>query len=86
LSSRLGRYATCKNGEFKFILNYQDHLTKFIQLRPLKSKTAEVVAHPFVKLYFFMNLLPIYFDATIVYRIVINKTIYKKYTIKTILY
>lgn len=26
---------TCKDGEFKFILNYQDHLTKFIQLRPL---------------------------------------------------
>jgi len=32
---------TCKDGEFKFILNYQDHLTKFIQLRPLKSKNAE---------------------------------------------
>lgn len=31
---------TCKDGEFKFILNYQDHLTKFIQLRPLKTKTA----------------------------------------------
>ncbi|XP_025198890.1 KRAB-A domain-containing protein 2-like, partial [Melanaphis sacchari] len=36
---------TCKDGEYKFILNYQDHLTKFIQLRPLKSKTAEEVAH-----------------------------------------
>lgn len=36
---------TCKDGEYKFILNYQDHLTEFIQLRPLKSKTAEVVVH-----------------------------------------
>ncbi|XP_035228997.1 KRAB-A domain-containing protein 2-like [Stegodyphus dumicola] len=30
-------------GEFKFILNYQDHLMKFILLRALKSKRAEVV-------------------------------------------
>uniref|UniRef100_A0A2S2PCC0 KRAB-A domain-containing protein 2 n=1 Tax=Schizaphis graminum TaxID=13262 RepID=A0A2S2PCC0_SCHGA len=36
---------TCKDGEYKFILNYQDQLRKFIQLRPLKSKTAEEVAH-----------------------------------------
>ncbi|XP_050056256.1 KRAB-A domain-containing protein 2-like [Aphis gossypii] len=42
---------TCKDGEYKFILNYQDHLTKFIQLRPLKSKTAEEVA---------LTLLPIF--------------------------
>nr|XP_012312992.1 KRAB-A domain-containing protein 2 [Aotus nancymaae] len=33
------------DGEFKFILYYQDHLTKFIILRPLKSKqTHEVVS------------------------------------------
>jgi hypothetical protein len=31
--------------QYKFILVYQDHLTKFIQLRPLKSKRAEEVAH-----------------------------------------
>lgn len=42
---------TCKYGEYKFILNYQDHLTKFIQLRPLKSKTAEEVV---------LTLLPIF--------------------------
>jgi len=42
---------TCKDGEYNFILNYQDHLTKFIQLRPLKSKTAEEVA---------LTLLPIF--------------------------
>lgn len=42
---------TCKYGEYKFIHNYQDHLTKFIQLRPLKSKTAEEVV---------LTLLPIF--------------------------
>ncbi|XP_060836281.1 KRAB-A domain-containing protein 2-like [Rhopalosiphum padi] len=42
---------TCKDGEFKFILNYQDHLTKFIQLRPLKSKTAEKVAHHLLNIF-----------------------------------
>jgi hypothetical protein len=25
-------------GEYKFIKNYQDHLTKFVFLRPLKTK------------------------------------------------
>jgi len=31
--------------QYKFILNYQDHLTKFVQLRPLQSKRAEEVAY-----------------------------------------
>lgn len=31
--------------EFRFILNYQDHLTKFTVLRALKTKTAEEVAY-----------------------------------------
>ncbi|XP_062967528.1 KRAB-A domain-containing protein 2 isoform X2 [Cynocephalus volans] len=31
------------DGEFKFILYYQDHLTKFIILRPLKTKQAHEV-------------------------------------------
>lgn len=31
--------------QYKFILVYQDHLTKFVQLRPLKSKRAEEVAY-----------------------------------------
>ncbi|XP_037666172.1 KRAB-A domain-containing protein 2 [Choloepus didactylus] len=31
------------DGEFKFILYYQDHLTKFIILRPLKAKRAHEV-------------------------------------------
>ncbi|XP_054267157.1 KRAB-A domain-containing protein 2-like [Macrosteles quadrilineatus] len=32
------------DGEYKFILNYQDHLTKFVVLRPLKTKTADEVS------------------------------------------
>lgn len=35
---------TQPDNEFKFILNYQDHLTKFVVLRPLKTKTASEVA------------------------------------------
>lgn len=31
--------------DYKFILNYQDHLTKFVFLKPLKSKRAEEVAY-----------------------------------------
>lgn len=31
--------------QYKFIMNYQDHLTKFLILRPLKTKTAAEVAY-----------------------------------------
>ena len=34
-----------KDGEFRFIMNYQDHLTKMVTLRPLKTKTAEDYMH-----------------------------------------
>lgn len=33
------------DGQYKFIMVYQDHLTKFVQLRALKSKRAEEVAY-----------------------------------------
>lgn len=36
---------TCKDRKLKFILNYQDRLIKFIQLRLVKSKTAEMTRH-----------------------------------------
>ena len=32
------------DGEYRFILNYQDHLTKFVRLVPLKHKSASDVA------------------------------------------
>lgn len=31
-------FQTQQDGEFKFVMVYQDHLTKFVLLRPLKSK------------------------------------------------
>ena len=31
--------------DYKFIFVYQDHLTKFVQLHPLKTKTAEEVSY-----------------------------------------
>ncbi|XP_053607024.1 KRAB-A domain-containing protein 2-like [Plodia interpunctella] len=36
---------------YKFILVYQDHLTKFVQLRPLKTKRAEEVAHALIDIF-----------------------------------
>lgn len=36
---------TCPDHNFKYILNYQDHLTKFVILRPMQTKTAEEVTH-----------------------------------------
>ena len=35
---------------YRFIMNYQDHLTKFTILRPLKSKSAKKVAYYNTKL------------------------------------
>jgi transposase InsO family protein len=34
-----------RDGDYVFIMVYQDHLTKLVQLRPLKSKRAEEVAY-----------------------------------------
>ena len=39
------------DGAYKFILVYQDHLTKFIFLRPLKSKTAEEVSYNLIDIF-----------------------------------
>ncbi|KFD45721.1 hypothetical protein M513_13399 [Trichuris suis] len=39
------------DGEYKFIMVYQDHLTKFVVLKALKSKTAEQVAHNLVDVF-----------------------------------
>lgn len=37
--------------DYKFILNYQDHLTKFVVLRPLKTKTAAEVAEQLMDIF-----------------------------------
>ena len=40
-----------KDGDNRFILNYQDHLTKYVTLRPLKTKTAEEVAYQLIDIF-----------------------------------
>ena len=37
-------YQSQSNGVYKYVFVYQDHLTKFVILRPLTSKTAEEVS------------------------------------------
>lgn len=39
-------------GEYRFLMNFQDHATKFLQLRPLKSKHAKDVADELSKVFF----------------------------------
>ena len=39
------------DGYYRFIKNYQDHLTKFTILRPLKSKTVEEVAYQLMDIF-----------------------------------
>ena len=39
------------DGQFKFILNYQDHLTKFLNLRALMCKTADAVADELIDIF-----------------------------------
>src|SRR5215510_869788 len=39
------------DGYCRFSMNYQDYLTKFIILRPLKSKTAEKVAYQLMDIF-----------------------------------
>ncbi len=38
-------------GDFKWVLNVQDHLTKFVHLRPLKKKCAKEVAWDLYKIF-----------------------------------
>lgn len=37
-------FQSCPDGDYKFLMNYQDHFSKFLHLRPLKSKHAVNVA------------------------------------------
>ncbi|CAF4046187.1 unnamed protein product [Rotaria sordida] len=42
---------SCPDGPYKFILNYQDHFTKFCSLKPLKPKTAAEVAYQLLDIF-----------------------------------
>ncbi|XP_072398311.1 KRAB-A domain-containing protein 2-like [Diabrotica undecimpunctata] len=39
------------DGDYKFIMVYQDHLSKFVQLRALKTKRAEEVAYHLLEVF-----------------------------------
>ncbi|XP_045498460.1 KRAB-A domain-containing protein 2-like [Colias croceus] len=41
----------CPDGEFNWLLNYQDNATKFLNLRPLKTKRASEVASELLKIF-----------------------------------
>lgn len=43
------------DGEYKWLLNYQDHATKFLYLRPLKSKEARNVAEELSNFFYFWS-------------------------------
>ena len=47
------------DGEFKYIMNYQDHVTKFVHLYPLKTKTAAEVAWPLLEIFLSFGALVI---------------------------
>ena len=42
---------SCPDGEFKYIMVYQDHLTKFTMLEALKKKSAQEVAAHLVNIF-----------------------------------
>ncbi|XP_025201180.1 KRAB-A domain-containing protein 2-like [Melanaphis sacchari] len=42
---------SCHDGGYKFILNYQDHLSKFVILRALKTKTAAEVTYHLIDIF-----------------------------------
>lgn len=44
-------FQSTPDGEYKWLMNYQDHLTKFVHLRPLKSKCAEEVTTELLKIF-----------------------------------
>ena len=39
------------DGPYKYILNYQDHHTKFVILKPLKTKCAEEVGENLIDIF-----------------------------------
>lgn len=44
-------FQSCADGQYKWLLNYQDHSTKFLYLRPLKTKRAAEVAVELLKIF-----------------------------------
>jgi hypothetical protein len=51
---------------FKFIMVYQDYLTKFVVIRPLQTKTAEEVAYNLVDIFTLLGGVQYYNPTTVV--------------------
>lgn len=45
-------FQSCPDGEYRYLMNYQDHGTKFLLLRSLKSKHAANVAEELYKIFY----------------------------------
>ena len=48
-----------RDEDLKWIIVYQDHLTKFVQLRPVASKRAPEIAYQFLEIYSIFGALSI---------------------------
>ena len=48
-------YQSCPDGDFKWVMHYQDHLAKFSILRPLKSKRAAEVAYQLTDIFLLLG-------------------------------
>ena len=50
---------------YNFLLVYQDHITKFVVLRPIKRKTAEEVVNQLFDIFVFLVPLTFYRATTV---------------------
>ena len=46
-------YESEKDGDFAYVMSYQDHLTKYVSLRALKSKRSEEVAYHMIDIFLY---------------------------------
>ena len=44
-------FQSCKDGEYAWLMNYQDHTTEFLHLRPLKTKEAASAVEELSKIF-----------------------------------
>ena len=45
-------FQNCPDGEYKWLMNYRDHRTEYVHLRPLKSKEADAVAMELQRIFY----------------------------------
>jgi len=47
------------DGKYRFIMVYQDHLTKFVILKPLEFNRVELVAHNIIDIFTLIGVLSV---------------------------